>query len=64
MAYDFHYIWFELCDIFDPETRKLEAMPEVLVQCITSESQEDNFFFPGQQMLVGFDRYYQLCLQK
>lgn len=48
---------------FDPETGKLIAMPEVLVQCITSECQED-IFFPGQQMLVGFDRYPQLCLQK
>lgn len=38
-------------------------MPEVLGQSITSESQEDNFF-PSQQMLVGFDRYSQLCLQK
>lgn len=38
-------------------------MLEVFVQCITSESQED-IFFPGQEMLVGFDRYSQLCLQK
>lgn len=61
-------LWFSFCMawtlwFFWPRNKKLTAVPEVLVQCITSKSQED-IFSPGQQILVGFDRYSQLCLQK
>lgn len=49
----------------------LTQKQESLKQCLKSEynvllqsPRKIIFFFPGQQMLVGFDRYYQLCLQK